>query len=120
MRRASKSLSWAIMLKLLWGCSHTLVHEDGLTYGERQTQLQTINDWKMNGRIVVETDAQAFQGRFQWQQSGNLMDLSIRGPFGANVLRVEGSPKKLIVYERSEFNLYNLSINLIININSKF
>ena len=54
------------MLASLAGCTYTPIQEDGFSYVERHTQLETISAWEMNGRIMVDTGERAFQGRFRW------------------------------------------------------
>jgi outer membrane lipoprotein LolB len=96
-----KLLPISILLSLA-GCTHTQIQEDGFNYLTRQTQLKAISDWEMNGRIMIDTGERAFQGRFRWNQFGDILELSIRGPFGANILQVSGSSEKLVVHAQSK------------------
>ena len=92
----------ALVLTWLAGCAHLQVGEDGLSYTERQARLEAIDSWQMNGRILVNTGERAFQGRFQWHQAADAIELSIRNPLGAGVLQVEGPPDQLTVRARGE------------------
>ena len=56
----------------------------------------------MDGRITVDTGERAFQGRFQWHQFKDVIELSIRGPFGANILQMTGSSEQLVVHAQGE------------------
>ena len=87
---------------LVGGCAHLRSAEDGLNFEERRTRLLETPSWRMNGRIVVNTGAQAFQGRFRWRQSEEEVELSINNPLGMNVLRVSGPPERLTVRARGE------------------
>lgn len=90
------SLAW------LGGCAHLPVGEDGLSYPERQARLEAVDTWEMNGRIAIDTGERAFQGRFQWHQSADSIELSIRSPLGAGILEVAGPPDRLQVRARGE------------------
>ena len=70
---------------------------DGLSYEERRTRLRETPNWQMNGRIAVNTGAEAFQGRFRWRQAEDGVELSISNPLGMSVLRVSGPPERLTV-----------------------
>lgn len=82
---------------LVGGCGTLPSIEDGLGYEERRTRLQETPGWRMNGRIVVNTGARAFQGRFRWRQSEEEVELSINNPLGLSVLQVSGPPERLTV-----------------------
>lgn len=92
----------ALLLSWLGGCAHFRVGEDGLSYPERQARLEAIDTWEMAGRIAIDTGESAFQGRFQWLQSSDTIELSIRSPLGAGILQVAGPPEKLTVRARGE------------------
>ena len=82
---------------LAGGCRTLPAIEDGLGYEERRARLEETPDWRMNGRIVVNTGSEAFQGRFRWSQGEDGVELSINSPLGLNVLQVSGPPERLTV-----------------------
>ena len=86
-----------LVCMLVGGCEHLRTIEDGLSYEERRTRLEETPGWRMNGRIVVNTGSEAFQGRFRWSQAEDDVELSINSPLGLNVLRVSGPPERLTV-----------------------
>ena len=108
-------MTHAIRLKLLStlvlaglsGCAHLPISDDGLSYLQRQVRFQAIDSWDMNGRIAVDTGQRAFQGRFQWRQSAESIELSIRGPLGTGILQVTGPLDKLTV--RAQGKTWELS-----------
>ena len=79
------------------GCAHLRSVEDGLSYEERRTRLLETPGWRMNGRIAVNTGAEAFQGRFRWRQTEDEVELSISNPLGMSVLQVSGPQERLTV-----------------------
>ncbi|HEX9877922.1 MAG TPA: lipoprotein insertase outer membrane protein LolB [Gammaproteobacteria bacterium] len=86
----------------LAGCAHQVRLGDGMSYTQRRDYLESVGAWEMRGRIAVDTGESAFQGRFQWLQSGDDLTLIVRSPLGANLLRVAGPPEALIVDARGE------------------
>jgi outer membrane lipoprotein LolB len=56
----------------------------------------------MRGRLAVNTGERAFQGSFSWRQDADVLDLAVRGPLGAGVLHVAGSPTDLTFTARGE------------------
>ena len=101
-REIGLTLLPVLVLAWLGGCAHLRVSQDGLSYPERQARLESIDTWQMNGRISVDTGESAFQGRFQWHQSADSIELSIRSPLGAGILQVAGPPERLTVRARGE------------------
>ena len=96
-RTARAIAATALLGSLLAGCAHNEVAEDGLSYDDRRVRLDDTANWRMNGRIAVNTGTQAFQGQFQWRQSGDEVELTVRNPVGMNVLNVSGPPDRLMV-----------------------
>ncbi len=103
MKRLSKcTLAPALLAAGLSGCAHAPVGQDERSFPERQSYLEQLDGWDVRGRIAVDTGERAFQGRFQWQQTADSLDLSIRGPFGAGILQITGPSDHLTVRARGE------------------
>ena len=102
MRHIKFKLLQTLIIVSLAGCTHTQIQKDGFSYTTRQAQLEAIDNWEMDGRITVDTGERAFQGRFQWHQFKDVIELSIRGPFGANILQMTGSSEQLVVHAQGE------------------
>jgi outer membrane lipoprotein LolB len=102
----TRILTWMFVQALLAaglnGCAHAPVGQDEFSYPERRSYLEQLDGWSLRGRIAVDTGEQAFQGSFQWQQSMDSLDLSIRGPLGTGVLQVAGPSDHLTVRARGE------------------
>ncbi len=85
------------------GCAHVQVPQrDGLTFAQRTARLRAIPAWHMRGRLAVSTGQGGFQGSFSWVQTGRRLALTVRGPLGAGVLAVAGSPAELTVTARGQ------------------
>jgi outer membrane lipoprotein LolB len=56
----------------------------------------------MRGRLAVDTGDRGFQGSFDWHQEADALELAVRGPLGAGVLRVTGTSQAMTVTARGE------------------
>jgi outer membrane lipoprotein LolB len=97
--RAASALAAAALLS---ACASLPTGTDGLSLEQRRTKLESVGTWEMRGRIVVDTGAQAVQGRFNWRQDDDALELVVRNPLGAGILRVTGRPDALTVTARGE------------------
>jgi outer membrane lipoprotein LolB len=86
----------------LAACATLPVGTDGLSYDARRHLLQGIDAWEIRGRLAVDTGQRGFQGSFDWQQQADSLDLSVRGPLGAGVLQVVGTPSSMMFTARGE------------------
>lgn len=86
----------------LGACAHLPVEGDGLSQSERQARLNAMPGWDMRGRVAVSSTAGGFQGSFQWRSMADAIELTVRGPFGAALLNVNGTPESLTVTARGD------------------
>src|SRR5690606_32934631 len=97
-RAARSMIRWllpAAAALLLSACANLPVGSDGLSLERRAAELGAVTDWEMRGRLAVDTGERAFQGSFNWRQQADALDLNVRGPLGAGVLHVAGTPATL-------------------------
>jgi outer membrane lipoprotein LolB len=92
----------AVTALLLSACANLPVGTDGMSFDRRQAALESTQAWEMRGRLAVNTGERAFQGSFNWRQNADSLDLAVRGPLGAGVLHVAGTPAKLEFTARGE------------------
>jgi outer membrane lipoprotein LolB len=92
----------AVAIVLQAACAHLPVGSDGLSYDARRTALTTVNAWDMRGRLAVDAGGRAFTGSFDWHQRADALDLAVRGPLGAGVLHVAGTPSSMTFTARGE------------------
>jgi outer membrane lipoprotein LolB len=84
-------------------CAHVPPPElDGLDFAARRQQLESIEAWDMRGRLAVNTGERAYPGSFVWLQDGERSTLTVRGPLGAGILEVDGTPQRMMVAARGE------------------
>ena len=89
----------------LAACARTpRVGTDSRSFEQRREVLQAVRSWEMRGRLTVDTGDPrgAFQGRFNWRQDSPSLELVVRNPLGAGVLRVTGPRDALTVTARGE------------------
>jgi outer membrane lipoprotein LolB len=98
----SRALSLLAVAVALGACARMQVGTDGLTLPQRRAALASYDSWQIRGRLAVDTGERGFQGSFDWQQREDALDLSIRGPLGAGVLRIMGTPNSLTITARGE------------------
>lgn len=92
----------AIALTLLSACAHAPVGSDGMSYDARRAALATVGSWDMRGRLAVDAGGRGFSGSFDWRQRADALDLNVRGPIGAGVLHVAGTPAAMTFTARGE------------------
>ena len=94
----------ALVALTLTGCAHLPIGTgtDGLSYEDRRAALEATGAWEIRGRLAVDTGDRGFQGSFAWSQTADALDLTVRGPLGAGVLQVSGTPATLTFTARGE------------------
>ena len=92
----------ATAVALLGACTTLSTGTDGRSLEQRRAIFETVPEWSMRGRLVVDTGDRGFQGSFNWRQRGDELELVVRGPLRNGVLRVEGRPDALTVTARGE------------------
>lgn len=102
MTRTGRALALFGAALAIAACARLQTGTDGLTFPQRRAALERLQEFEIRGRLAVDTGERAFQGRFQWRQDGNRLDLTVSGPFGAGVLAVSGTPAALAITARGE------------------
>jgi outer membrane lipoprotein LolB len=98
--KAAAGLAAALTLA---ACATLPTGTDGMSLEARRGVLEAVEAWEMRGRLTVDTGDRAFQGRFNWrQQDDDALELVVRNPLGAGVLRVAGPQDALMVTARGE------------------
>ena len=69
-------------------------------WNARQALLGRLSDWGFAGRIGVSAGDEGFNGRLRWRQQVDAFTATVSGPFGAGAVRLEGSPERVVVFEK--------------------
>lgn len=64
---------------------------------EHQRRLLALDQWALNGRVVLKSGDQAWNGRLLWQQQGAAYLLQFSAPFGQGAFRLEGQPEGVAI-----------------------
>ncbi len=62
-----------------------------ITLKERQTKLQQINGWEMEGALSITYNRKRDVARFKWVQDGDKYNIHISGPFNIGGARIVGN-----------------------------
>ena len=77
------------MLLLAAGCATLPPMGKSDDWPARRAALQSLDRWRLNGRIAVAAGADGFSGSFDWAQTGERADIALRGPMGGTRLAIQ-------------------------------
>ena len=91
---------WLGMCFALSGCATIRPSVDlpPLTTWElRQAALAATTDWEFRGRIAVKAGGEGFNGKFNWEQSGDNFFATVSGLLGIGAVRIEGDGQVIVL-----------------------
>ena len=97
-----RSVCALLAAMVLSACATLPSGTDGRDLAQRRETLASVASWEMRGRLVVDTGERAVQGRFNWRQDDDALELTVRGLLGAGSLQVAGRADALTVTARGE------------------
>jgi outer membrane lipoprotein LolB len=59
-----------------------------IPWPERRAQLQTLENYALQGRVAVAAGSEGFSARLRWQQQGARTSLALDGPLGVGGVRI--------------------------------
>jgi outer membrane lipoprotein LolB len=96
MRRAIFVLTLALA-----GCAGAPRLPEPVDWPMREAQLQSLQAWRMSGRVAVSVDGEGASASLDWRQSGEISTLALNGPFGVGGLHAVLSPAGLSLEDGS-------------------
>lgn len=66
-------------------------------WSERQAMLREIEEFRMEGRLALNTGRRGYSGTVTWEQNDDILDFRFRGPFGFGGFRIHGDADRLRV-----------------------
>jgi outer membrane lipoprotein LolB len=87
-----------LVLALAAGCAGPGRQADvsgGADWVERKERLQEIAEFRMEGRLALNTGRKGYSGTVSWEQNDDLVDFRFRGPFGFGGFRIHGDNERL-------------------------
>ena len=76
------------VLLLAGGCATLPPSEEPDDWPARRAALQSLDGWRLNGRIAIAAGADGFSGGFDWSQAGERADIALSGPMGGTRLSI--------------------------------
>ena len=70
---------------------------EGRDWLERRDTLRDIAEFRMEGRLALNTGRKGYSGTVSWEQNDDLLDFRFRGPFGFGGFRIHGDADRLRV-----------------------
>jgi outer membrane lipoprotein LolB len=62
---------------------------------QRVAQLQSLSDWRLDGRAAVAAGTQGWQASLNWRENGEWAEVHLSGPFGVGSLVLKRTPEGL-------------------------
>lgn len=87
-----------LVLAIATGCAGPGRQPDvrgGADWVERKERLQGIAEFRMEGRLALNTGRKGYSGTVSWEQNDDLVDFRFRGPFGFGGFRIHGDGERL-------------------------
>lgn len=86
---------------LIAGCETLAPRIEGpadlAAWEERRDWLQSLQDWKLEGRVAIAAYDDGWNANVDWTQLGDHLDVNFSGPLGIGSARVVGTPELLTV-----------------------
>jgi outer membrane lipoprotein LolB len=69
----------------------------GADWLERRDMLREIEEFRMEGRLALNTGRRGYSGTVSWEQNDDIVDFRFRGTFGFGGFRIHGDQEQLRV-----------------------
>lgn len=81
------------------GCTGPLERPEAprIDWLERRDMLREIEEFRMEGRLALNTGRRGYSGTVSWEQNDDIVDFRFRGPFGFGGFRIHGDTDQLRV-----------------------
>lgn len=71
-----------------------------------QARVQSLDDWKVQGRVAVRRDQEGWNANFDWQQRGEEYRIRLRGPFGQGAVELYGNSAGVWLKRKEQPTVY--------------
>jgi len=92
---------WPAAVLLFTGCATTPLPpapaDPEAVWQERQTELRSLERWRLNGRIALRSEERGWQAGIAWRQAGAEYAIRLTGPMGQGTLHLRGDGERLVV-----------------------
>ena len=80
----------------------------------KQASLRALNTWKLEGRIALYNEVEAWNADLHWRQRGEHYEIRLVGPFGQGRIRVHGDTHG-VVMETSDRRYFDQDPDVLFN-----
>jgi len=87
-------------LLLVSGCASLPEPAPAGDSGAARSQLQSLGQWTLDGRVAVAAGGEGFSGGLTWNQSGSRAQIELRGPVGGRSLAIQVDGEEFSVTDR--------------------
>lgn len=63
----------------------------------RETSLNKINSWQIQGKIAVQTQRDSGSATVNWTKRGQNYQVALMGPLGTHSMKLDGKPGKVVL-----------------------
>lgn len=82
-------------LALIVGCAHKPGVTPPPNLQIHQTNIQSVQDWQIAGKLGIRSDSESGSASLRWQQSLQSFHIYLSGPLGQKRLDIDGTPKQV-------------------------
>lgn len=88
-----------LLLGLLSGCATTVTHlssvDRQLAWQQHQQRLSTLVQWRLTGRMGIQTEKQSLTASLDWSQQQEHYEINLTGSMGSGSLRLSGDNQRV-------------------------
>jgi outer membrane lipoprotein LolB len=84
-----------------------LVGDPELTWQERQVSLKQIQQWRLTGRVGIDTGLEYWNLDMVWKQRGDEYQIFLKGPFGSGKVILTGNSHGVVLKDSEENSYYS-------------
>jgi len=108
----------SVFVLLLSACATPAIKEENLTkldWSQQQHALNSIQHWRINGRIAVQTKDDGGQADFVWQlEDLSNYEIRLQAPLGAGTTWINSGPEGASIRSSSGDSLYDTDVDALI------
>lgn len=90
-----KFLYLLIPVLLLGGCATAPrpipAVDPGQSWQRHSEALKSLHDWRLTGRMAIQTEDEGWHASLDWHQEGDAYDIHLSGPLGGGSVRLTGN-----------------------------
>ena len=108
--RACGGLAVILCAALLAGCATQPAEiEPDLPWDQRRARLDSLENWKIHGKLALRTPEMAESATLIWIQQGDVSFVDLTGPLGVAATRLRSDGDSLEIEQEDETSVYDIS-----------